>query len=911
MALEEKERVWLKIFTGIAGDATSTEDIMSDTDLSVESKFRIIHAQEELEAQKIRQAYIDQIRVKVTAKMDSLKKLNMEIETKQGEIIKTLGRDQTETFDYENDKELINLTKEQEEAFSQASIDLLTIVDPLQQKIFTWSRIDGESIVRDNEQPLFTKDQLAKEIYTPLVKELILPESIVPDDYSEVHKMIKETNDYYIQELEEISEWQAIEDHVAFAQEMVSGTASLMLSGFELGIDTDVEGNEEKLELIQAATGLAETAINGSMEAGVNIAKGEPAQAVQGFIVNIADSLGETVGAGTGNEALGNYISCSINAAMKIPDLVSNIKDQDPVEFISNVVDMVATGLDIGGEAVMDGKEEDDEVAAAKKELLENIKTGVTNGFEIALKAHKDGLGKALINGDWGTVRVILTDAALSAGSVAFDETVDIIDAENTKVVDLDGVRDATKDEGKAQNKALKGVAGKGFDLLKDLNAKTLPKAEALQEQFEKEKKEIYLNEAERMEAALDAEKAEFLGALETLGQKEKLDNNELKSISKMMEQMKKDAAMMSQINTLASGGVAVMSKFIKPLALAGTANAFMKSVAAAVERAKAMRKWMESSDEALNAVSPYYSSMQNFVKNQKEQFAHETIKSALLFLQLAAEITATVTTGTPIQAIAEVVSTGLDMAMSLEELTYSVYQKVQVEQAWALTKDALDHPENRKLNLKVRKLNPTLAKYSIAFGAIVQKDLIAIDALNRIGLDRETLAQKDAKVGSVKSFLEAKYADDNKVLRKYTPQKGLLGKLPTLELTMRCWKTVHVFMEKIDNDNEKVAKNNTREIVLALKKVAETKEPVEQYSDNLALLSPVDCTNYILALEEAKAAFQSYQPLRPNGKPHGVMKKEVIPPFIRLIETDLRIAMVTRMEKEHFDKEQNKGLEA
>ncbi len=899
MALEEKEIVWLKIFTGITAvqdDAALTE-VLEDDSLSVDSKFRIVRAAEELEAAKIRQAFIDQTRVKVENKMADLEKLNMEIETKQGDIIKTLGRDQTETFDYENDKELVTLTKEQEAAFSKASIDLLAIVDPLEQKMFTWSRIDGESIVRDNEQPLFTKDQLAREIYTPLVKELVLPESIVPDEYSEVHKMITETNDYYIQELEEVSEWQAAEDHISFAQEMVSGTASLMLDGLELGMD-DSESSQEKLEMIKAATGLAESAVNGGMDAALAIAQKDPQKAIQGFVLGVADSLGETVGTATGNEALGAYISHSLNAAMKIPDLASNIKEGDPASFIENMVDMVATGLDIGGEAVVDGKD-DDEVAEAKKELLEKIKTGITEGFAIALKGYRDGIVTAIANGDWGAIRVILTDAALSAGSVAFDEKVDIIDGESG-VIDVDGPRAATKKEAKAQNKALKGLAGGGFDLLKDINADSLPKAEEYKQKAEEDKKAVYLNNAERMEAELASEKEEFLGALETLGQKEQLDKNELKSISKMMEQMKKDAAMMAQVNTLASGGVAVISKFIKPLAIAGTAMAFMKSLGAAVERAQAMRKWMESSDEALNAVSPYYSSIQNFVKNQKEQFAHETIKSALLMLQVAAQVTAAAGTGTPVQAIAEIVDTGLNMALSLEELTYSVYQKVQVEQAWALTKDALDHPENRKLNLKVRKLNPTLAKYSIAFGAIVQKDLIAIDALNRIGLDRETLAQKDAKVGSVKSFLEAKYKDDNKILRKYKPKKGILGKLPEVDLTIRSWKSAHILMEK-EGD---VKPDNTRRIVLALKAVMEGKEKVDKYADDLALMNVKECDEYILALEEASAAFDAYRPLHPNDKPNDVMKKEVVSTFGKMVQTERRIAMVTRMEKEQFDKE-------
>ncbi|MFT5681321.1 MAG: hypothetical protein ACI8RZ_002227 [Myxococcota bacterium] len=157
----------------------------------------------------------------------------------------------------------------------------------------------------------------------------------------------------------------------------------------------------------------------------------------------------------------------------------------------------------------------------------------------------------------------------------------------------------------------------------------------------------------------------------------------------------------------------------------------------------------------------------------------------------------ATVGTGTPVQSIATVIDKGLSMAVSLEELIFKIYEQAKLEKAWKITKRALDNPENRKANLIARRQNPTLAKYSIAYGAVVVKDVVAVSAMNRIGLSRETLAQKDANVGAVKEYLALLYSDDIKVKRRYVPQKGWAAKLPPSTLTPRSWMlTVQVGLD-------------------------------------------------------------------------------------------------------------------
>ena len=169
-------------------------------------------------------------------------------------------------------------------------------------------------------------------------------------------------------------------------------------------------------------------------------------------------------------------------------------------------------------------------------------------------------------------------------------------------------------------------------------------------------------------------------------------------------------------------------------------------------------------------------------------------LSSAMLVLKVAGEIAAL----TPASVVGKIISASADMAMAVEDALYIVYNRVRLESAWALTKKALDNPHYRRLNLAVRALNPTLAKYSIAYGAIEVKDPIAISAMNKIGLSNETLEQPDAKVNQVVAFLEALYDEDIEVKRQYTRDTGWVSNAPTIEdYALRTYLTIRALASK------------------------------------------------------------------------------------------------------------------
>ena len=75
-------------------------------------------------------------------------------------------------------------------------------------------------------------------------------------------------------------------------------------------------------------------------------------------------------------------------------------------------------------------------------------------------------------------------------------------------------------------------------------------------------------------------------------------------------------------------------------------------------------------------------------------------------------------------------------------------------------------NPKNRQLGLEARKLNPSLAKFSIAWGAVVLKDPLARDAMRSCGLTEASLKNDNTDVNKVVQYLETFYEDDKSLYR-------------------------------------------------------------------------------------------------------------------------------------------------
>jgi hypothetical protein len=273
----------------------------------------------------------------------------------------------------------------------------------------------------------------------------------------------------------------------------------------------------------------------------------------------------------------------------------------------------------------------------------------------------------------------------------------------------------------------------------------------------------------------------------------------------------------------------------------------------------------MDSRGDALAAVSPYQTTIANFVKNQAEQFSHYAIKAALNLVKAATQFAAA---GGLTAHVAKVAEATVKLTETAEELIYKFYQAKQLERAWALTREALSDPQNRRLGLMARGLNPTLAKYTIAWGSVVKRDSIAVSAMARIGLDRETLARRDASVGEVKRFLDSLYKDDQTVLGEFSDTEWPEGKPPQPALQARVWATTVAVAKR----NGKVDRSEHDVIVQLLKRIEQHEQAYGAAKGKG--LSQEMLEEYLVSVTMLSSAFASYDPRTQSSAEAPVMKQ-------------------------------------
>jgi hypothetical protein len=309
-------------------------------------------------------------------------------------------------------------------------------------------------------------------------------------------------------------------------------------------------------------------------------------------------------------------------------------------------------------------------------------------------------------------------------------------------------------------------------------------KAEKDAEEYEKAREELDEELKKHPEKLVESLNKELAKEREEFNKKLKQLNDpsvDFKTIDKLMADIKRDRAIMGMAVAIGKGGFEVASKFLAPLSIGNEAIKMAMNIKAVVERAADLRAFVDESIGATNAVSEYLSSVQCFVDQQDNQLDQYSIRIALNAANIAASIAATVC---PIAAPAVTIA---GAAQSAAELIFAVQSETRIRKAWAMTKQVLANPSNRRLALQVRKFNPTLAKYTIAYGAMIESDPIAISMCDACGIDNDALKNEGSNAQKVKDFLELKFKDDDKVSFKYEDPPTWVDKLPDAQLTPGC----------------------------------------------------------------------------------------------------------------------------
>ena len=240
----------------------------------------------------------------------------------------------------------------------------------------------------------------------------------------------------------------------------------------------------------------------------------------------------------------------------------------------------------------------------------------------------------------------------------------------------------------------------------------------------------------------------------------------EASNIDKLIADLLRDRMILKIATQIAQGGAEFLAQFVPALGAVSAGIKLAANLVAAAQRAQQLDSWIKAQQDLSAAQSALSSSAANFVKNQGQQLAHYSMQAFFAATQLAGKITELAGPAAPVGTIIAAVA---GASAKAEQMLMDRADKVQIEKAWKVTYKSLRNPRNRQLGLKARELNPSLAKFSIAWGAVVLKDPLARDAMRACGLNEASLKNDNTDVNKVVKYLEVFYEDDKSLYRDST----------------------------------------------------------------------------------------------------------------------------------------------
>jgi hypothetical protein len=190
--------------------------------------------------------------------------------------------------------------------------------------------------------------------------------------------------------------------------------------------------------------------------------------------------------------------------------------------------------------------------------------------------------------------------------------------------------------------------------------------------------------------------------------------------------------------------------------------------------------------------------------------------------------------------------------------------KRYQLEQAWSTYKKALRNPDNRKLALIAMRENPTLAKYAMAWGAVIEKDPLVGDFMAYCDLDSDTL-RGTAKIDKVVEYLEARMPDDITVVGREVEGAVTDWAPTTVQLTADSWIDAKTRGETQGD----VRPVDTPAIESALLKVEAAGNAIIAAKAKSAKTREVKVGSYLERVDELKKALAGYNPKNTKGEHH------------------------------------------
>lgn len=292
--LDDTTQEWLYLFTRGKAPATYTPSP------EIEGRKKIGDDDIRVGALKIAEMNISV--KKVAAVKEDLKKGLTHTTEVNGKKVSTMGP-QDKSLDVEEvgKAKSIESMKETTEASKKAIGTAFGESQRLREltvKRLVWDEKTGATVQKTVR--LFEDEDITRDFFTPLVREELVPETVVPDRYSATQKMIDGSNDPYIEEC------------ISKGKEPARGLADLGkgVVSFSVTIATEVAGPGGNVAMITDGIALAigvgidgiETAIEWKEE-------GFNPDSLSDIGDNIAGAVNKLVSGATGNDNLGAFVS--------------------------------------------------------------------------------------------------------------------------------------------------------------------------------------------------------------------------------------------------------------------------------------------------------------------------------------------------------------------------------------------------------------------------------------------------------------------------------------------------------------------------------------------------------------------------------------------------------------------------
>jgi hypothetical protein len=179
----------------------------------------------------------------------------------------------------------------------------------------------------------------------------------------------------------------------------------------------------------------------------------------------------------------------------------------------------------------------------------------------------------------------------------------------------------------------------------------------------------------------------------------------------------------------------------------------------------------------SFRANSAYGPAIERTMKNARIMLSHDCVKMVLDSIQLGAEIAKF---ADPTGA-STVVSAATSMTSALTEYGYKMHKENAIRMGWNAYKNALENPGNRKRARAALRLNSTLAKCCIAYGATMGNDPAAKEAIRISGLTPSALQDDKDVCNKLVAYLQDQLRGDPDEMKVQTSPAAWQPGRPTL----------------------------------------------------------------------------------------------------------------------------------